>query len=372
MRIILLATLLCACTTPGLPTLLSAPSEPSDLARRPSPRVDLAAFDRPQFRIVVGSTTFIPQQLERRPVPGGILARGTLPRGGSLIIARIGSTLTGLIRLGGLGYEIQSTPAGPRVIPRSWKDPRPIHGPNWDDVAALRGRRPPPSLPSNRPVEITVMFAYTRRVLEQRGIDGIRGHIATAMAQLETASRETDLRIRFRAVPPVETTGSEVESSTAGETKKSIYMLWKALYEHTDFLDAQAARKAARADILVLLADAPGGGAGLATIMAEPETAVAVVDHHDSLFGLTIPHEIGHIMGGIHEDDETDEPYPWGHGYVGPRGRTIMSNPCSGETRCTLLEQWSSRTKNGDAARHDVTRVLRETARTVATFGDQL
>ena len=317
---------------------------------------------------MLGSRTLVPENLLWRPLTNGTVVHGTIRGGGSLILARVGSTLTGVIRLGGFGYEIRPTLGGHRLIPRSWKDLRPIHGPNWKDVAALRGRRPLFRPPSSAPVEITVQFAYTREVLQQRGLAGIEGLIATAMTQLETACKATNVKLRFRATEtPVETTGTE----RTGETKKSIYKIWKDLYERTDFLDAHAARDAVHADILVLLVDEAEGGLGLATIMGTPATAVAVVDHHDSLFALTIPHEIGHIMGGIHEDDESDDPYEWGHGYVGPGGRTIMSNPCDDEATCILLEEWSSPSRHGDA-KHDVARVLRETGISVSEFGDAL
>ncbi len=367
-RLFLLAMLLSACAGPRQPPLLFPRVPASDIGKVQDIRIDITAIDSDQFRIALGSKTLVPQHLVRRPLPNGLVVHATLLGGGSLVLARVGTTLTGVIRLGGHGFEIQPSSGGHRLIPRSWKDPRPLHGPHWNDVVALRGSHPPPKPPSNEPVEITVQFAYTSSVLGQRGIAGIEGLIAIAMAQLEAAAKATHVPVRFRATnEPVETSGTEGQ----GATKKSIYKIWSDLYQRKDFLDAHSARKASHADILVLLVDEAEGGLGLATIMATPETAVAVVDHHDSLFSLTIPHEIGHIMGGIHEDDTSDAPYEWGHGYVGAGGRTIMSNPCDDESQCVLLEEWSSPSVHGDAT-HDVERVLRETGKTVATFGDAL
>jgi hypothetical protein len=361
-----LLALVCACGGPQARLLFDRVSTPN-LGTPQDIVLDLGAIDTDQFRVGIGQRTLVPRQLIRRRLPNGSLVTGTFAGGGSLILARVGQTMTGVIRLGGTGFEIQPVPGGHKLIPRSWKDPRPIHGPNWDDVVAKRGPKPPPKLPSNEPVEITVQFAYTARVLEQRGLNGIRGHIATAMTQMETACKTAKVKLRFSATKePVKTTGTEGEPPN----KKSIYMLWDDLYQRKDFLDAHAARETAHADILVLLVDSVEGGLGLATVMASAETAVAVVDHHDSLFTLTIPHEIGHILGGIHEDDGSDAPYAWGHGFVGIGGRTIMSNPCDDETKCILLEEWSSVAKHGDA--HDVARVLRETGPVVAEYGDKL
>lgn len=362
MRLVAWFVLLCACGGQQS-RLLFGRVAPSDLATPQEIRVDLKALDTDQFRIKLGNRTLVPRQLVRSTIANAAVTNGTFTGGGSFALARVGQKVTGVIRVGSIGYEIQSSPTGHRLIPRSWKKPRPLHGPGWSAIASQRGARPPPKL-ALEPVEITVMFAYTKTVLKDRTIDGINGHIALAMTQLEDAGKVGKINARFVAIEkPVETASEE--------SGRSIDQLFYALLHRKDFLDAHAERKEARADILVLLVDKVDGGLGVGTIMADAASAVAVADHHDSLWTLTIPHEIGHIMGGIHEDDNSDHPFEWGHGFVGGGGRTIMTNPCSDENNCVLLEEWSSPAR-GDETRHDVARVLRETAPTVATFGDNL
>ncbi len=365
MRAFALCAVLCACGGRQPPGLLfdRVPASHLDTVQKIS--VDFTAFDTDEFRIGLGQQTLVPKQLVRQQLVNGAVVQATFAGGGSLLLARVGATMTGVIRLGSKGgFEIQPVPGGHRLIPRSWRIRRPLHD-NWVAVASKKGTKPAQKPPSNERVEITVQFAYTQKVLDQRTLEGIRGHITAAMKQLETACKETKVNVRFVATKePVKTSSSE--------GRRTMYQLWDVLYQHKDFIDAHEERERQHADILVLLVDNAQGALGLGTIMGTPTTAVAVVDHHDSLWGLTIPHEIGHIMGGIHEDDDSNDPFKWGHGYVGVGGRTIMSNPCDDATRCILLERWSSLEAYGDEDEHDVARVLREIAPTVATFGDQL
>ncbi len=346
--------------------MLFAQTQQARLSASQDIQVDLKALDSDQFRITLGAQTLAAQAVQRSVVNGSTVVESTFAGGGDLLVARDGATLTGVLRVGAMGYEIQPTPGGGhRLIPRSLERPRPIHGPLWDRISAERGA-PAPLRRTTGTTEISVLFAYTDEVEKKRTLAGINGHIAVAMMQLRRAGRAGKVNARFVAIkPPTRTIGKE-----DGRSVEEIYYL--ALKRDGEFKDAHAARKEARADILVLLVDRVEGGLGAATIMAEPDTAVAVADHNDSLYGLTIPHEIGHIMGGIHDDDTSDYPYPYGHGYVGAEGRTIMSNRCHGQDDCILLQQWSSASGHGDEDKYDVARVVRENAATVATFGDNL
>lgn len=362
-RIVILLAVICGCRAQPRPPLLFDRQGPTELALTHDIRVDLKALDTDRFRIALGGRTLIPEHLVRSRVAGATVVNGTIRGGGTLALARVGTRLTGIIRLGSAGFEIEPTATGHRLIPRSWRRPRPLHGPQWSEIMNSRGRRPPPK-PTLEPVEITVLFAYTQAVLDQRTLDGIRGHIAIAMAQVDHAVSAGKVRARFVAIEtPVRTTGRESD--------RSIEEIYYDLLHHKDFLDAHADRRTNHADILFLLVDQQNGGLGVGTIMADATTSVAVADHHDSLWSLTIPHEIAHLMGAIHEDDDSDSPFEWGHGYVGSEGRTIETNPCSDDS-CVLLEEWSSRLGHGDPQKCDVVRVLGETSPTVATFGEGL
>ena len=67
-----------------------------------------------------------------------------------------------------------------------------------------------------------------------------------------------------------------------------------------------------------------------AAILADVNTAFAVVHYDCAVKNLSFPHEIGHLSGARHdlkEDKTIDPAYPWNHGYHIPKtmGRTIMA-----------------------------------------------
>lgn len=329
-------------------------------------RVRLDAIDRGPFRLQFGDRDVVPTHVVRAPLANGVLLRGSVDGGGSIVLARVGHTVTGVIRDGRAVYEIVPSHGGHRLVPRSWQIARPLHGPGWDELAAHRGPRPPALPASTAPIVVDVAFAYTKRVVDKRTFDGIRGLATTAIAELNEASEAAGLDVRFRIAGLGQTTSSE-----GGRDMRQLYY---DLLHRTDFDDAHALRKQLHADILVLLVDNEKGPLGLATIMGEKDTAVAVVDQRDSVWYLTIAHEIGHIMGGLHDpaDDATEVPFPYGHGFIGPTSRTIMATPCGDPETCPLVVRWSAPPDLGNDAQCDNARVLRETAATVAGFGEQL
>jgi Metallo-peptidase family M12 len=209
-------------------------------------------------------------------------------------------------------------------------------------------------------VDIDVLFAYTPNV-------GDAHVLATrALADANLANRASDIDITFRVagVVPV----------ASGEGGRTIDQLYDDLLAHRDFAEAHAARTAAKADVLVLLVAAPRGPSGLAAVMPSAANAVAVVDYRDAVASMAVAHELGHIMGARHDldDDNRDFPFAYGHGFVGPHGRTIMAAPCARPRECPLVPRWSGPPAWGDAETANDARVLRETAAIVATFGERL
>ena len=180
------ALLLCACPArPATPALLFGRVPADKLANTQDIQIDAAAFESDRFQLGLGDKTMAPQELARTQLPNGALVTAKFAGGGSLVLARVGTAVTGLIRLGGVGFEIQPYPGGHRLVPHSWKDARPLHE-KYDEVMKLAGKAP--AKPgTNEPVTITVQFAYTKAVLDQRTLDGIKGLIATAIKQLNIA-----------------------------------------------------------------------------------------------------------------------------------------------------------------------------------------
>lgn len=365
MRRLVLCALLCACGRARQPPpVLFGPQAPSD----DRAGIDLAKVDAGPFQFKLGGQT-ITANVRRRPLKNGTLVQGTFGKHGRVVVAHVGATVTGVIRDGSVGFEIVPVAGGHRIVRRDWKKSRrSLHGPRWNEVAASRGKAPPPSPVPTEPVVIDVLFAYTKNVLRDRTLDGVYGLADAAIEDLNAASKEGGADVEFRVAGVVPT--SDTEFADDG-TRDDMYTLYYVLLHKLRFQDAHKAREAAHADILVLLVDSVHGGLGLGTVMGTPDTAVAVVDHHDSLWYATIPHEIGHVMGGLHDDDTRAEPFPYGHGYSGKDGRTIMSNPCSNPDECPFVMRWSERPLGDDDWRDDA-RVIRETAAAVSAFGDHI
>lgn len=204
---------------------------------------------------------------------------------------------------------------------------------------------------ASRHVEIDVLFAYTPSVDDPRAV------AERALAMTNAANRASEVDVTFRVAGVV---------AVAGEAGRGTQRLYDDLLAHRDFAEAHAARKRLRADVLVLLVEVDRGERGLAPVMPPAADAVAVVDHRAAVGEMAVAHELGHILGARHEvgEDDRDFPFPYGHGYVGPHGRTIMTTPSA----VPLVPRWST----GQDATADDARVLRETAATVAAFGDAL
>lgn len=372
MRLAIVCLLATACggrpPTPRPPTPLLFTK--SGVERSDAVLINNAMIDRGPIQFELDNTTFIARDVVHEQGDQGLIVHGLFGTQGAFTLVRVGTDVTAVFRRGNAGTIIVPTAQGQRVMQYSASTPpRDQHGPGWDETTTPAGPvpvLPPTPLASRQPVIVDVLFAHTKTVKDKLGTSGLIGLVAIAIWELNWACKQDDIPVRFRAriAEIMQTEGTE-----KGKDLKEIYN--RLVDHHPDFIDVHKARFKAKADIAVLLIDKVHGGMGWGTIMGKRESAVAVVDHNDALRYLTIGHEIGHVMGGLHEDDKrNDPPFPFGHGFIGDQYRTIMSTiSCTG---CTLVNRWSSPPDLGNKEFSHDAKVVRTTGPAVSQFGEGL
>lgn len=127
------------------------------------------------------------------------------------------------------------------------------------------------------------------------------------------------------------------------------------------------------ADIVVLLT-ATGQYCGIAYWIEVPSSDAFAISRNDCSVGnYTFAHEIGHLIGGRHDNDPASSPRAYAHGYVYSPAywRTVMAVVQSGINR---IPYWSNPNKTyggvamGTSNWNDNARVWNERAATVANF----
>lgn len=152
---------------------------------------------------------------------------------------------------------------------------------------------------------------------------------------------------------------------------------------------AQSLRETHKADLVHLITENGGGVCGLAwhmnVVSASFERfAYGVTARPGCLDDLTMPHEMGHNMGGRHDRfvDPQDGPYTYSHGFVDPTlpktWVTIMAYTTGCGPTCTYIQHFSNpdvRYENtptgiaeGQSNAADMRKTLNNTALTVANF----
>jgi hypothetical protein len=127
------------------------------------------------------------------------------------------------------------------------------------------------------------------------------------------------------------------------------------------------------ADVVVLLVD-EGDYAGWAyAIEASSSGAFATVRTEEAVSNYTFAHEVGHLVGGRHDDDPATTPRAYAHGYAKKTGSTFKTVMAVWEG-ASRIPNWSNPNVNyngsptGTSDYNNVARVWNERASTVAGF----
>lgn len=186
-------------------------------------------------------------------------------------------------------------------------------------------------------VTIDLMLLYTRKAAN-RYIINLADLMAQAVEQTNQSFRNSGLgNIQLRLVHAQQIDYDERE----GEHFEHLYRLVDGV---GPFKMARRLRNEKRADIVGMILDDPSS-CGLSTRIApDSEEAFFVVHHSCAAIALSIPHEIGHILGARHDRqaDASNAPFLFGHGYVnGNKWRDIMGyhESCGG---CPRIPYWSN------------------------------
>jgi hypothetical protein len=217
-------------------------------------------------------------------------------------------------------------------------------------------------------ITIDLMLLYTGNVAKYYNRDPA-DLLVLAIDDANEAFRNSGLgNIRLRLVH----TQLIDYDGTVGDQFNHLYRMVDGL---GPFKDVKKLRNEKRADIVGLIIDNPNG-CGLSTrIGPDSDEAFFVVHHACATATMSIPHEIGHILGARHDRlvDESNTPFAYGHGYVNStKWRDMMSykEGCGG---CPRIPYWSNPRVmyNGEptgTAAADNARLILELAERVSKF----
>jgi hypothetical protein len=379
-RALLVALLLlvaCGQSAPAPPQLLR---ERADAARGAfaDPRalfgryvdVDLRALQSGSFQMRIGSDVTLSVKRERLVrITNGLDLVAKSQQGAAVFVVD-GDQLTATVRTPDAIYEIlPSLGGGHLLVKREWRAFVGNHPPEFEQ---LRRRPGPRLLPvaSPRPLLfpiVRVMFVATREL--GLSLAEIRSRAQVALDEANIANRDSGVRFRFEL--------ADVMIDSTYVEQNDLHLDRLAFERNGDGdLDAvHPRRKQVKADLAVLLLACTGCSAsqsGYSPVMATKQTAFSAVVY-SSLAYLTLPHELGHLMGMRHErpNDTETVPYADGHGYAFPgQWRTVMAtgSACTAIAPCERRPRWSSPSIFGTPDDANCARALDAAAAGVASF----
>ena len=280
---------------------------------------------------------------------------------GSAVLVVQGEEMAGTIRSGGRLYRVLSLGDGLHAVvevdPSKFPDD---HPPEYEELesATPEGELFSPESDLADDCGTTdLIVAYTPAAKAEVGnIDLL---IQAAVDETNESYGNSDVDPRVRLVHSYQV--DYVETGMAADRNRFRDPGDGVMDEIHDLRDAHGG------DVALLIRKNAGRSCGLAAaILADAETAFAVVAQNCATGHLSFGHEVGHLQGARHnpERDPKTTPFAWGHGlFHAPGGwRTVMAYNCPAGN-CTRRTQWSNPNvtfggvPTGTAATHDNARV---------------
>lgn len=230
----------------------------------------------------------------------------------------------GSILADGKSYSVRPLGGGSHVIVEDSFPPD--HPPGYEPQtgsgpkAAIAGRDVEPVPIADTVLDVVV--AYTPKVARQYK-DVALDLVNPAVTDANSAFLNS--QIGYIQVRVLRTYATDYAESTRWEDHISLF----AGQGDGAMDEIHAALEETGADIAVLLLDANGACGEAREVYATPPTAFIVVKSSCAVGNHSFAHELGHLVGGRHDDDAEVLPYEFGHGFIAPsrRWRTIMAYP---------------------------------------------
>ena len=293
-------------------------------------RLDKNAFAGDYITVTLGGRDHTYKKQSQQNAPDGSVVWSGMEvganglNGGSAIFNVNGGNVWATIQAGGDVFEIQPIEGETHsVIHRSTAkfnfpehlpshssiERRPISWLGESGLAAMRASDDPAvraaATASNPPVRILV--AYSDNALAFFGsAPALNAAVNTAIAQINTANENSTVPFRAQLVGPIKV-------SYAGP-----YDAASVLNAFKSMPAVLAAHDSMQADLMVMIEQVPAtSDAGLsATINASPANAFAVVGTQYMTANQSFAHEVGHLMGADHDQqDTTSDVFHMGHGF---------------------------------------------------------
>jgi hypothetical protein len=337
--------------------------------------IDALHDNATQISIPSVATLMLSRRNEEVRSPTDFTWYGTVSGGpGQAILVVHDGNITGIIQDERAVYKIDPIGNGVHALikvdqARFPPDDPPVERRSDISPTELREATSTKEATSTNIVRIDVMVPYTTAA--KNAVGDIAATIRLAVDQANQSYQNSDLFIKLNLVDSF-----EISLSESGKNAATILADFKAMRA------VQVYRDWAAVSVLIARFDGPCGRAD--AILATAATAFAVVDTECAADNATFAHEIGHLMGAMHDqaNDPGTKPFAYGHGYQHPSSsdepqsfRTIMAYSCADANPCNpKIPYWSSPILSysgihiGTAATNDNRRVLNETALSVSGF----
>jgi hypothetical protein len=340
------------------PGQTARPADHPALLRARSTRINLAALPNPAGRGVLRLNLFpgvdLLAELER-PTPASLGGQSWHGR----IQGRPLSEVTLVEQAGLLSASVRLLDAYYQILPQSDGTSRveqvdlsalpPELEPQVPTAAPLA--EPLPAQPDATPADPTIdlLIVYTPAVTAAAGgANQVHNQLALRVAEMNQGYLQSGIRQQVRLVRAVQVNYTET-------TQPSLTSEWvRMLNEVAAHPEIVQHRNQSGADLVAMLVEENASVCGIGNVLTRGNaagfaSAAFSVVARSCLSNLTLPHELGHLMGALHDHNNasTYPPgtlfYDYAYGYQEPTGafRTVMAYNCPNRY-CPRINYWSN------------------------------